>query len=146
MGAAIRPKGDICVRRMDEPATGETGAAPRAKQVLVVDDHPVVPLALRVAFRLDGRFAVADSAATGAEGLRKLGGQDAVLLDFHLPDMVAADVVSAFRERAGDMPLILHSAVDDTPSVAGVRGIVDAVVLKSRVDEVLLALTRLTGA
>jgi CheY-like chemotaxis protein len=118
----------------------------QTKQVLVVDDHPVVPLALRVAFRSDGRFAVADVAATGAEGLRKLGGQDAVLLDLHLPDMAGSQAVAAFRERVGDVPLILHSAVDDTPSVAGVRAIVDAVVLKSRPDQLLLALACLTGA
>jgi DNA-binding NarL/FixJ family response regulator len=146
MAVAIPRDSDISVGLMEERTSGGWGDAPGVKQVLVVDDHPVVPLALRIAFRIDGRFAVADSAATGAEGLRKLGGQDAVLLDMHLPDMLASDVVSAFRERAGDMPLILHSAVDDTPSVDGLREIVDAVVLKSRVDEVLLALTRLTGA
>jgi DNA-binding NarL/FixJ family response regulator len=146
MGTAIPPDSDIPVRHMEERGRAGSGETPRAKQVLVVDDHPVVSLALRVAFRRDGRFAVADSAATGAEGLRKLGGQDAVLLDMHLPDMLASEMVPAFRERAGDMPLILHSAVDDTPGVDRLRAIVDAVVLKSRVDEVLLALTRLTGA
>ena len=119
---------------------------PPTKRVLVVDDHPAVPLALRVAFRLDGRFAVADSAATGAEGLRKVAGQDAVLLDLHLPDMAGADVVTAFRALGCGVPLILHSATDDTPGVDAVREMVDAVVLKSRVDDVLAALTRLTGA
>jgi DNA-binding NarL/FixJ family response regulator len=129
--------------RLPEP---RWAGRPAAKRVLVVDDHPAVPLALRLAFRRDGRFAVADSAATGAEGLRKLAGQDAVLLDLHLPDMVGADVVSAFRELACGVPLILHSADDDTPSVDAVRDLVDAVVLKSRVDDVLAALTRVTGA
>jgi CheY-like chemotaxis protein len=114
------------------------------KRVLVVDDHPAVSLALRVAFRLDGRFAVTDSAATGAEGLQKLAGQDAVLLDFHLPDMAGSDVVGAFRARGRGVPLILHSSVDDTPGVDAVRETVDAVVLKSRVDDVLAALARLT--
>ena len=116
------------------------------KRVLVVDDHPAVPLALRVAFRRDGRFAVADSATTGAEGLEKLDGQDAVLLDLHLPDMVGADMVGRFRERGSGVPLILHSSDDDTPSVHEVRELVDAIVLKSRVDDVLAALTRLTAA
>jgi CheY-like chemotaxis protein len=117
---------------------------PITKQVLVVDDHPAVSLALRVAFRQDGRFAVTDSAATGAEGLQKLAGQDAVLLDLHLPDMAGSDVVCAFRERGRGVPLILHSSVDDTPGVDAVREMVDAVVLKSRVDDVLAALARLT--
>jgi DNA-binding NarL/FixJ family response regulator len=123
-----------------------SATAPSIKRVLVVDDHPAVSLALRLAFRMDGRFAVTDSAATGAEGLRKLAGQDAVLLDLHLPDMVGPDMVSAFRALGCGVPLILHSAADDTPSVDAVRELVDAVVLKSRVDDVLAALTRLTGA
>jgi DNA-binding NarL/FixJ family response regulator len=116
------------------------------KRVLVVDDHPAVPLALRVAFRLDGRFSVADSAATGAEGLQKLDGHDAVLLDLHLPDMDGPDMVGAFRERGSGVPLILHSAAEDTRGVAEVRDLVDAIVLKSRVDDVLAELSRLTAA
>ncbi len=117
-----------------------------AKRVLVVDDHPAVRLALRVAFRMDGRFEIADSAATASDGLRKLTGQDAVLLDLHLPDMHGLELVRAFRSREPGVPLILHSAADDTPEVDAVRPLVDAVVLKSRPDEVLDALARATGA
>lgn len=123
-----------------------TQEATETKRVLVVDDHPAVALALRLAFRRDGRFAVADSAATGAEGLEMLDDQDAVLLDLHLPDMVGPAAVRAFRERTPDVPLILHSAADETPAVDDVREMVDAVVLKSRLDEVLTALADLTGA
>ena len=126
------------------------GPRPRAtltaKRVLVVDDSPGVALALRVAFRLDGRFEVGGTAATAAEGLQKLHGQDAVLLDLHLPDMRGDELVRAFAERGAGVPLILHSASDDTPEVDAVRGMVDAVVLKSRVDDLLAALASLTGA
>jgi DNA-binding NarL/FixJ family response regulator len=116
-----------------------------AKRVLVVDDHPAVALALRVAFRWDGRFEVTDSALTGADGLEKIAGQDAVLLDLHLPDMQGAELVLAFRERAPGIPLVLHSAIDDTAEIEEVRGLVDAVTLKSRTQEVLAVLARLTG-
>jgi DNA-binding NarL/FixJ family response regulator len=116
-----------------------------AKRVLVVDDHAGVPLAIKVAFKSDGRFEVAASAATAAEGLERLHGHDAVLLDLHLPDMSGPELVTAFRELEPDIPLILHSAADDTPEVEAVRGLVDAVVLKSRFDEVLAALQRLTA-
>jgi DNA-binding NarL/FixJ family response regulator len=117
-----------------------------AKRVLVVDDHAGVALALKVAFRRDGRFEVADSAQTAADGLRKLADHDAVLLDLHLPDLAAPDVVRAFRERDPSVPLILHSAVDDTPEVAAVRDDVDAVVLKSDIENVIATLVSLTGA
>lgn len=116
------------------------------KRVLVVDDYPGVSLALKAAFRIDGRFELADSAATAAEGLEKLRAQDAVLLDFHLPDMEGVDVVRAFRFRRPETPLILHSASDDTPEIRSIRSLVDAVVVKSRTDDLLAALARLTGA
>jgi DNA-binding NarL/FixJ family response regulator len=118
-----------------------------AKRVLVVDDHPAVALALTVAFRMDGRFEVADSARTGAEGLEKVAKQPhVVLLDLHLPDMEGPPLVQAFRERCAEVPLILHSASDDTPEVRAVGDLVDGVAVKSRVDELLATLARVTGA
>jgi DNA-binding NarL/FixJ family response regulator len=116
------------------------------KRVLVVDDYPAVALALRVAFRWDGRFEVSDSAVTGADGLEKMPGHDAVLLDLHLPDMQGPQLVRAYRERAPEIPLVLHSAIDDTPEIDAVRDLVDAVTLKSRTEELLAVLARLTGA
>ena len=116
-----------------------------AKHVLVVDDHPAVALALRIAFKRDRRFELA-SAATAAEGLERVDGQDAVLLDLHLPDLTGRELVEAFRARAPGTPLILHSAADDTPEVEAVRPLVDAVVPKAGIGDVLTALTRLTGA
>ena len=117
------------------------------KRVLVVDDHPAVALALKVAFRVDGRFEIAGSARTAADGLElPVADADAVVLDLHLPDMAGAPLVQAFRTRDPEMPLILHSASDETPEVDDVRHLVDAVVLKSHVDELLAELARLTGA
>lgn len=116
------------------------------KRVLVVDDHPAVALALKVFLRSDGRYEVAQSALTAAEGLALLGDQDAVLLDLHLPDMSGLELVRAFRQRDPHAILILHSAADDTPEVEAVRPLVDAVAAKSGFLEVLDALERLTGA
>jgi two-component system, NarL family, nitrate/nitrite response regulator NarL len=116
-----------------------------SKRVLVVDDHPAVTLALKVAFRIDGRFELGGAAATAAEGLEQTDGQHAILLDLHLPDMSGPELVAAFRARAPGIPLILHSAADETAAVEAVRGLVDAVTLKSEVADVLAALARLTG-
>ena len=118
-----------------------------AKRVHVVDDHPAVALALKVVFRMDGRFEIAGSAHTAAAGLElPAETADAVLLDLHLPDMSGLALVQAFRDRDPDLPLILHSAADETPEVGAVRHLVDAVVLKSRVDELLATLARVTDA
>ena len=70
-----------------------------SKRVLVVDDHPAVTLALKVAFRLDGRFELGGSAATAAEGLERLEGQDAVLLDLHLPGHERPESLSRHSAR-----------------------------------------------
>ena len=117
-----------------------------AKHVLVVDDHPAVALALRIAFKRDRRFELAGSAATAAEGLERLDGQDVVLLDLHLPDLAGVQLVRAFRDRAPDTPLILHSAADDLPELDALRPLVDAIVPKSRIEDVLGELARLTDA
>jgi DNA-binding NarL/FixJ family response regulator len=117
-----------------------------AKHVLVVDDHPGVTLALRVSFRLDGRFEVSDSALTAADGLALVDDQDVILLDLHLPDLAGPELVQAFRARRPDVPVILHSAADGTPEVEAVRDLVDAVAVKSRVDDLMATLARVTGA
>jgi two-component system, NarL family, competent response regulator ComA len=117
-----------------------------AKHVLVVDDHPAVALALRIAFKRDRRFELTGSAATAAEGLERLDGQDVVLLDLHLPDLAGVELVRAFRERMPDLPLVLHTADDDTPEIAAVRPLVDAVVQKNRIEDLLAELARVTGA
>ena len=102
-------------------------------------------MALKVFLRSDGRFVVADSALTAAEGLERLSGHDAVLLDLHLPDMTGPELVRAFRERDPNTKLILHSAADDSPEIDAVRDLVDAVALKSGFTEVLAVLQRLIG-
>ncbi len=115
------------------------------KRVLVVDDHPAVPLALKLHFKRDGRFAVAGTAGTAADGLRALAGDyDAVLLDLHLPDESGVPLVAAFRERLGEVPLILYSAADETAEVEAVRHLVDAVASKSDIREVIAVLEALT--
>ena len=113
--------------------------------VLVVDDHPAVALALKLRLNRDGRFVVAASAETAAEGLRLLSGGKfaAVLLDLHLGDLAGEPLVRAFRDAAPDVPLILHSSAADTPEVDAVRPYVDAVALKSDTGAVLDALGRL---
>ncbi len=116
-------------------------------RVLVVDDHPAVALALKLYFKRDGRFAVAGAALTAADGLRLLsdGSFAAVLLDLHLPDLAGPELVRAFRDADPAVPLILHSAADDTPEVDAARPLVDAVASKSQVADVLAALERLTA-
>ena len=110
----------------------------------MVDDHPAVALALKVGFEPDGRFAIAASAATASEGLERIAGHDAVVLDLHLPDMEGRPLVEAFRARAGGVPLVLYTAADAGPGIDALRALVDAVVVKGEVADLLDALARVT--
>jgi DNA-binding NarL/FixJ family response regulator len=103
-----------------------------------------VALAIKVALRRDGRFAVTGDARTAAEGLVLLDEHDVVVLDLHLPDLSGADLVRAFRERAPHVPLILHTGADETPEVQAVRPLVDAVAPKGSFADLLPILERLT--
>ena len=116
------------------------------KRVLVVDDHPAVALALKLYFKRDGRFVIGDIAATAGAGLALLpNGYDAVLLDLYLPDLHGLALVRAFREAAGDVPLVLYTASDDPAELDSVRAWVDAVARKSEVEAAIAALATLTS-
>jgi DNA-binding NarL/FixJ family response regulator len=116
------------------------------RRVLVVDDHPVVALALKLFFKRDGRFVVSATAPTAAAGLALLpGGHDVVVLDLHLPDLAGPELVRAFREAAPDTPIILYSASDDTAEAEAVRPLVDAVARKADIPGLVAALERLTA-
>jgi DNA-binding NarL/FixJ family response regulator len=110
----------------------------------VVDDHPAVALALNVGLKPDGRFEIAASAATAAEGLERIEGHDAVVLDLHLPDMEGRPLVEAFRARADGVPLVLHTAADEGPQIDAVRDLVDAVVVKGRMADLVAMLAQVT--
>ena len=115
------------------------------KRVLVVDDHPAVALALKLYFKRDGRFVVADSAATAGKGCSCCPATTTRCCSTcTCRTSPGCALVRAFRERAGGVPLILYSASDDTAEVEAVRGMVDAVARKSEVADAIAALERLT--
>lgn len=80
-------------------------------RVLVIDDEPAIFRFLRPALEANDYEAV--SAATAAEGLRRIAGDapDVVVLDLGLPDMDGKDVIARVREWS-DVPIIVLSARD----------------------------------
>lgn len=78
-------------------------------RVLVVDDEPNLRRMLRAPLRREG-FAVAE-AGTADEGLARMREDraEAVLLDLVLPGTSGLEVLSRFRERWPDVPIVMMS-------------------------------------
>jgi len=81
--------------------------------VLIVDDETSIRESLRMILEYED-YRV-DEAASGSEALAKVADQapDAVLLDVKMPEMDGLEVLSAFRERGYEMPVIIISGHGD---------------------------------
>ena len=96
---------------------GEVGTVPR---VLVVDDDPMVCVAIEVCLQRQGfDVTIADG---GEAGVRALEGStfDVMLIDIFMPHMRGFESIRVFHERAPEIPLIAMSgyafASIDSPS------------------------------
>lgn len=84
-------------------------------RILVVEDDPVLMDGLKVGLGLSG--AVPDSVGTLADARAALATTrfDAIVLDIMLPDGRGLDLLGEMRGRGDDTPVILLTALDDTP-------------------------------
>ncbi|MDW6024741.1 response regulator transcription factor [Mesorhizobium sp. BAC0120] len=90
-------------------------------RILVVEDDPILSNGLKVGLGFDG--SVVDSVAACADAHVALATArfDAVVLDIMLPDGSGLDVLRDMRDRGDTTPVILLTALDDTPD--RVRGL-----------------------
>lgn len=81
--------------------------------VLVVDDEASIRESLRMILEFEG-YQV-EEAASGSAALARVGDRlpDAVLLDIKMPEMDGLSVLTAFRERGYDMPVIIITGHGD---------------------------------
>ena len=89
-------------------------------RVLVVDDDPMVSMAIEVCLQRQGmEVTIADG---GEAGMRELasGSFDVMIVDIFMPHMRGYESIRIFHERAPDIPLIAMSgyafAATDTSS------------------------------
>jgi DNA-binding NarL/FixJ family response regulator len=118
-------------------------AAPAVREILVVDDHPLMCDALSAtlgyAFGLS-RVRVAASLAAALANIREEGAPDAVVLDLNLPDAEGVEGVIVLRRFIGDAPITVISA-DLDPAVvsavvaAGARGYVGKLLPRAKMVE-----------
>ncbi len=93
-----------------------------ATTVLVVDDEKSIRESLRMILEYEG-YRV-EEASSGPQALAKVaeGAPDAVLLDIKMPEMDGLAVLSAFRERGYEMPVLVVSGhADVTTAVEATR-------------------------
>ena len=110
--------------------------------VLVVDDEASIRESLRMILEFEG-YRV-EEAAGGKEALVRVGKErpDAVLLDIKMPEMDGLDVLSAFRERGYDMPVVIITGHGDVSTAveATRRGAYDFFEKPLERDRVLVSL------
>ena len=113
-----------------------------AAGVLVVDDEKSIRESLRMILEYEG-YRV-DEAAGGQQALARVaeGAPDAVILDIKMPEMDGLQVLTAFRERGYEMPVLMISGHGDVTTAveATRRGAYDFFEKPLQRERVLLSL------
>jgi DNA-binding NarL/FixJ family response regulator len=116
-------------------------------RILVVDDHPLMADAIKLALlQLAGATRV-DSAGN-LERAFALAGEvpepDLVLLDLGLPDCNGLEALTRFRERLPELPVVVVSGASDGASILGALDLgAMGYILKTSPKDVLLNAVRL---
>ena len=88
-------------------------SADRVREILIVDDHPLMcdalALTLKISFGLRN-VRTARSLAAALEQIRNQGAPDAVILDLNLPDARGAEGLVTLRRQIPDVPITMISA------------------------------------
>ncbi|HEY8049866.1 MAG TPA: response regulator [Ramlibacter sp.] len=116
-----------CASEHSEDATEPLAAAPfpqaeRSRHILVVEDDADVRRVIVECLGVIG-YSVSE-AANGTEGLEAIrrGKPDLLVVDYAMPDMSGAEVISKAREMVGDMPVILATGYADMAAVERLVG------------------------
>lgn len=84
-------------------------------RILLVEDDPVLADGLRAGLALAGLTVDAVTSCADAQAALAVSRFDAVVLDLMLPDGSGLDVLAALRARQDATPVILLTALDETP-------------------------------
>jgi CheY-like chemotaxis protein len=109
----------------EETAVRQQPAVPAlagACHILVVEDDPDVRRVIVECLSLIG-YKVTE-AANGSEALTQLaaGKPDLLVVDYAMPDMTGAEVISQARKMVGDVPVILATGYADMAAVERLAG------------------------
>ena len=114
-------------------------------RILIVEDHPVTRLGLRIVLEEQEDMIVVGEAGDGVDALRKVVAlkPDVVLLDLGLPEIDGFEC--AGRMRADTLPvriIVRSSHEEDTVVIAALAGGVDGYCFKDTSDSLLFEAIR----
>lgn len=115
-----------------------------SKRVLIVDDHEVIRMGLRVLFE-NTEIEIAAEASTASEALEAIGttNPDVVLLDIRMEGGDGLNALGRLKLDHPDLPVILFSAYDNPTYIARAVALgASGYVLKSAPPERLLEALR----
>jgi DNA-binding NarL/FixJ family response regulator len=107
-------------------------------RLLIVDDHEVVRMGVRMLFKNNGSFEVCGEAQNGEEAIRMVPelSPDVVILDLTMPGMNGFETAAKIRLIAPSMRIVFFS-IHEIPSTARLVG-ADAFVSKSSAPQELV--------
>lgn len=103
--------------------------------LLCIDDSQAILDYERRMFERSGYTVVTAASALLGLSLATMGSFDAVLLDYHMPEMNGHQVAYELRRLRPDTPVVMFSG---SPIPEETRQLVDAVVIKAEVPNELL--------
>jgi CheY-like chemotaxis protein len=117
------PQADEAAEQLEDPARAP-GLPPKAgaSHILVVEDDPDVRRVIVECLSLIG-YRVTE-AANGGEALAQLetAKPDLLVVDYAMPDMTGAEVISRARQLVGAIPVILATGYADMAAVERLAG------------------------
>lgn len=116
-------------------------------RILVVDDHPLMADAIKLALLQLAGATQADSAENLQQAFALAGEApepDLVLLDLGLPDCSGIEALARFRERFPQLPVVVVSGASDAASILGALDLgAMGYILKTSPKDLLLNAVRL---
>ena len=109
-----------------------------ATRILIVDDHEVVRMGIRLLFSNNGPLQVCGEAEDGADALQKVLelAPDVVILDLTMPGMNGFETAARMREIAPTVKIVFYS-IHEIPATARISG-GDAFISKSAASQDLI--------
>lgn len=111
--------------------------------VLIVEDHDLVRLSVKLSLESSGQIEVIGEAANGADGVRLARNSDAqvVIMDIGLPELNGIDATRLIKEETDKKVIVLTSHADEKSIISALKAGADGFVLKdTKTEDLLLAL------
>ena len=107
-------------------------------RILIVDDHEVVRMGIRLLFSNNGPLQVCGEAEDGPDALQKVLelAPDVVILDLTMPGMNGFETAARMREIAPTVKIVFYS-IHEIPATARISG-GDAFISKAAASQELI--------